>query len=432
MVEGRAATKITAVLAALPIMAACGFGPEAEAGQTSVAAQVNSAAETIVVTVRARGTEAGGEWPEMAVLVNGEMTSPPTVEVTNPEFRDFELTAPRPDTEPVIEVVYLNDGNVGDRDRNLFIDRVGVADLVVQSEDPRVTVDWGSGEGAFDGYLTAPGQYALWHNGSLRFEMRPEPPPPIIVAPRDRAAEVLYTQDFSAGALDEANWDVYDSVGNDGWGLRRPSAVDVVPSPDATGGHLLRITATMGTGDAEGLLVSGGLSLEGYNQVYGRYTIRVRTDADPDRVTTGVALLWPESNVWPRDGEIDFYEAWRDRITRTPVELSNHHAIDGVHVSEMVPLVTPSGELADGTRWHTYVLDWRPDYLAVSVDGGPPAVVTTDPAAIPSTPMYLAVQLDAWEAPYDPGHQPVISAPVSLWVDHLTVETYPGLSRLGG
>jgi hypothetical protein len=35
------------------------------------------------------------------------------------------------------------------------------------------------------------------------------------------------------------------------------------------------------------------------------------------------------------------------------------------------------------------------------------------------------VQLDGWQAIDNPGHQPTIDEPVSMWVDWITIERYP-------
>jgi hypothetical protein len=380
------------------------------------------------VVVRAKGADAGDIAPQMVVRVNGRTAEPPVVDVTDGSYQDYIVNTDNMTDQPVVEVVFINDGVAGDRDRNLFVDSVLVGDVRVQSDDDRVAVD--VGDATFDPEAAGPGQFALYGNGVLRYEMRPvpTPPPPEALPPLD--GEEIYYQVFEAGTLDNDNWQVYDGLGNAGFGLRRPSAITVEPSPDAeAGGHLLRLTAAMGQGEDTGSLVSGGMALETMTQTYGRYSIRVRTDPDADRVTTGVVLLWPESGIWPQDGEIDWYEGWRDRFARTPIDLVTHYVIDGEHDADEIILLDANGKPVDGSEWHTYTLDWRPDYLAVSVDGGPPNIVSTDPARIPQWAMNMSIQLDAWEAPYAPGRQPTISTPVSMWVDWVRVERYPSLTQ---
>ena len=394
-----------------------------------------------IVTVRALGTEVEGEWPEVLVRVNGIVADPAAATVATPTLDEFVFTTTNMTDEPEIDVVFLNDGyaengpgTADNLDRNLFIDAVNVGGGWISADDPRTTTDWGWYEEAFDGVDTEPGRFSLYRAGALRIDaVEVEPvPSPLPREPLD--AVVVYEEDFGAGRIDTADWTIYDEAGNAGWGLRRPSAFSVVADSEAEGGHLLRITAAMGSGAEANSMVSGGMILDSLPQTYGRFTIRVRTEPDPERVTTGVVLMWPDTtntpprNEWPTGGEIDWYEGWRDRQARSPIDLVSHHVIDGVHDADSISLLDADGELVDGSRWHTYQLDWRPDYLAVSVDGGPPNVLTDDPARIPQWNMNMTIQLDAWEAIDNPGHQPTIDTPVSMWVDWVTIERYRDLS----
>lgn len=231
-----------------------------------------------------------------------------------------------------------------------------------------------------------------------------------------------YFNDFSQPLGPE--WWAYDSIGHDGWGFRRPSAIELVTDETAAGESVLTITASMGVGDEQGQMVSGGLKLL-LPQTYGRYTIRARVEADPSEVTSGVALLWPQSNEWPRDGEIDFMETWANRSSRTPVE-SNLHWLNPA-ASEPFNAVDDAKQLGthpdvDGTLWHIYQLEWREDLVSVSVDGGAPLILSTDPDEIADWPMELAMQLDAFPAPDAPDEQPVLDQPVTMYVDYVLVQ----------
>lgn len=236
------------------------------------------------------------------------------------------------------------------------------------------------------------------------------------------AAAVVYATDFTS--LDE-DWTVYDSEGHAGWGLRRPSAVTIEQDPAAEGGSVLRITARMGSGDEAGQLVSGGLAL-GRPRITGTYTFRMRVASDPDEATSGVALLWPWSNQWPRDGEIDIVETWGDRITRTPVE-TNIHSLDPDAVEPYTEaddrLLSIRHEGLDGREWHIYRFEWRADELAMSVDGGARRVLTDDLSRIPTVEMVPTFQLDAFPTPDAPFEQPSLTGEVILEVDWLVIES---------
>lgn len=240
---------------------------------------------------------------------------------------------------------------------------------------------------------------------------------PVDLGPAPAGDEVTYYTDFSGPLGPE--WDLYDSIGHAGWGLRRPSAITIEDDPTARGGRVLAITARMGEGDEAGLLVSGGMKLR-VPQTYGRYTFRVRIEPDPDEVTSGVVLLWPESNEWPRDGEIDIVETWANRDTRTPVE-TNIHWLDPDAVEPYDSGDDDREQFdhdgVDGTEWHVYQLDWRADRVQLSIDGAPPLVVSDDPAEIADWPMEPTIQLDAFDAPDRPGEQPVMDGAVTMYVD---------------
>lgn len=220
-------------------------------------------------------------------------------------------------------------------------------------------------------------------------------------------------------------WEIYDSPGHAGLGLRRPSAITVEPDPSAEGGAVLRITAKMGTeGDEAGQLVSGGMALR-QPRAYGTYTFRMRVDPDPAQVTSGVAILWPWSNRWPEDGELDMFETWANRATRSPVE-SNFHYLDPLAEApyeasdDRLFSVVHSG--LDGTEWHTYRFDWRSDQLSMAIDDGPMRRLTDDPLHIPDWLMVPTFQLDAFPAPDGTREDAVLDGPVSLEVDWLVIE----------
>jgi beta-glucanase (GH16 family) len=164
-------------------------------------------------------------------------------------------------------------------------------------------------------------------------------------------------------------WGTYDSVGAFGNGLRRSSAVSV-----ANG--LLNITATGGN-------VSGGMAQQ-TGQLYGRWEFRARTDKG--RGFGSAILLWPDSERFPDDGEIDIMEV--PSQTRDRAHFITHFA--GPNDSDKV-----YGSYAedDFSQWHTFALDWLPDRLVFYIDGVERFRVT-DRNIIPKKPMHLCIQFD--------------------------------------
>ena len=173
------------------------------------------------------------------------------------------------------------------------------------------------------------------------------------------------TADEFDGDLDDDTWNLYDSVGGFGNGLRRPEAISV---SDGT----LKIT-----GRDE---VSGGMG-HSHGQLYGRWEFRARTE--PGRGYGSAVLLWPDSEKWPEDGEIDMMEVPTEDRVRAHFVL--HYGEDNDIVGTSVP-----GNYAN---WHTFAVEWLPDRITWFVDGKK-QFETTDPDAIPDGPMHLTIQLD--------------------------------------
>jgi beta-glucanase (GH16 family) len=218
-------------------------------------------------------------------------------------------------------------------------------------------------------------------------------------APPAACWDLVLDENFNGSSLDSAVWTAYNSEGNAGFGLRRPSAVSVADG-------VLTITAQM----QDGNLVSGGLS-HGYDQAYGRYEVRVRTDQDPSETMSGVVLTWPASNVHPRDGENNIYET-----LATPGDRSEFYTF--IHK----PFGTADDQdytahAADGSAWHTMAMEWTPEEIRIYRDGTlVKTLAETSADLIPDVAHFAAIQLDAWKA--------TLAEPVSMQVDYIKVHSY--------
>jgi hypothetical protein len=169
--------------------------------------------------------------------------------------------------------------------------------------------------------------------------------------------------DEFAGGL--GAWNLYDSKGGFGTGLRKPEAISVSDGK-------LNITAR---GD-----VSGGIGM-GQGQLYGRWEFRVRTDKG--RGFGSAILLWPDSEKWPEDGEVDIME----------VPGENRDLAHFVLHSGEANNIVGSAVKGDFSQWHTFAVEWLPNRITWYVDGKK-KYENTDKAAIPTTPMHLTMQLD--------------------------------------
>lgn len=142
------------------------------------------------------------------------------------------------------------------------------------------------------------------------------------------------------------------------------------------------------------------------NQLYGRYEVRFKVDSMHGY--KGAWLLWPKSEVWPRDGEIDFPEGDFDRTISAFM-----HRQGGTSGSDQD--VFPTN--AVWTDWHVAVTEWAPTYVKFTLDG---VVIGTSTSRIPNTPMRWVIQN---ETTLD-GFEPADSVQGHVLVDYLKVWRY--------
>jgi beta-glucanase (GH16 family) len=100
-----------------------------------------------------------------------------------------------------------------------------------------------------------------------------------------------------------------------------------------------------------------------------------------------VALLWPSTDNWPGDGEVDFLELKND-ATRHNVTGALHYSPDGQTDKWIGGNVD-----VDATQWHNYAVEWTPTEMTFYVDAVP-YFTTTDVENFPSTAMQLCLQFD--------------------------------------
>ena len=127
--------------------------------------------------------------------------------------------------------------------------------------------------------------------------------------------------------------------------------------------------------------------------------IRFKADTNPGYKTA--FMLWPDSEVWPQDGEIDFPEG----------------DLDGTISAFMHQQGATSGSQQDAytssatySSWHTLVTEWTPNACTFILDG---KTVGTATSLIPSTPMHWVLQA---ETSLDEG------APANSTVDHIYID----------
>ncbi|MCW3050531.1 MAG: glycoside hydrolase [Solirubrobacterales bacterium] len=115
-------------------------------------------------------------------------------------------------------------------------------------------------------------------------------------------------------------------------------------------------------------------------QLYGRYAVRFR--ADPIEGYKTAWLLWPDSESWPGDGEIDFPEG--DLSGKISAFM---HRQGGTSGSDQDAYDTTAGY----SSWHTAVIEWGPSATKFILDG---ATIGTSTSGIPNTPMHWVLQTE--------------------------------------
>jgi beta-glucanase (GH16 family) len=165
-------------------------------------------------------------------------------------------------------------------------------------------------------------------------------------------------------------WGLYDGPGHADNGRRTPSAATV-------SGGVLTINGDA-AGNSEGMEWDPGVK-------YGRWEARVRTPVG-DKDYHAVLLLWPDSERWPGDGEVDFMEDSDPTRQRTEFFLHfGNGTADGDQLMGAVGI--------DATQWHNWAVEWAPDHITAYLDGKQ-WWTTTDTAALPPGPMHMTIQLD--------------------------------------
>ena len=148
--------------------------------------------------------------------------------------------------------------------------------------------------------------------------------------------------------------------------------------------------------------IPGASGSEG-GMLYGRYVMRFRANAVPGYKTAW--LLWPDSEVWPQDGEIDFPEG---NLNGTIGGFVHHQgATSGADQAAFSTNTTYTG-------WHTATISWLPSGVTFQLDG---RTIGTETNGVPGTPMHLVLQTETSTI----GAGPSASAAGNVQIDWISV-----------
>ena len=129
--------------------------------------------------------------------------------------------------------------------------------------------------------------------------------------------------------------------------------------------------------------IPDGVGSEG-GLLYGRYSIRFRADSLPGYGTA--FLLWPDSEKWPQDGEIDFPEGPLDGTMSAFMHYQGAASPSQQDVYNTT--VTYTG-------WHTETIEWLPNSVTFTLDG---QVIGKSTNNTPNTPMHLVLQTETFNS----------------------------------
>jgi hypothetical protein len=216
----------------------------------------------------------------------------------------------------------------------------------------------------------------------------------------------MMRDDFNGGSVDTTKWSVYHSP----TAKQFPRSRNSVRVAD---GELQLIG-----GVQDGLDVSGGISNK-INQTSGRWRARIKVDRGSGY--SGVVLLWPKTDDWPTDGEVDIVEVTGG--DRQGAIMVVHNGASDQRVLGRVK--------TDFTQWVTVGVEWTRDHLAYYVGGenvftvkagnGPKGV-----NRIPSTsPMHMTLQFDKGCVQTLPCRTASTPAKVVMHVDWAEVYSLP-------
>ena len=223
------------------------------------------------------------------------------------------------------------------------------------------------------------------------------------------AFKVVLADDVSAG-YQTSNWGNAYNGGTYWNGAFDWSANDV-----AVRSGEMQVTDTR---HADGSWTAGGFNSmkAGQSITYG--TVEFDARVEQAQGTQAAILMWPVSDNWPRDGEIDILEAPKNQAMHS----SHWEGTDGSHqYSSIFSTIDPS-------KTHHYAMTWLPNEVTIRVDG---QVVAswTDAAAIPDTAMgfgamgYVAAKGEAWLGDAPDSTTPSV---VTTHIDNVVMSQWTG------
>lgn len=211
----------------------------------------------------------------------------------------------------------------------------------------------------------------------------------------------VFADDFTGSRLNTSKWFAY----NDGQPGGDPGAWFAASHLSVRNGMLV-ISAYRDPKHGDKWTTDGIQVCPSHAQRYGKYLVRMKCQAANG--VSDVCLLWPADHSWPP--EIDFAEDNGGQKRRNYASLHFGPAASFSSKCRHTPV--------DLTRWHTVGVEWTPGTLVYTIDGRSWATVRS--SHVPSIPMVLCVQSQAWRRGVSTWETPIDSTTpkcVHLYVD---------------
>lgn len=347
----------------------------------STASKTLTVAASAKVVVRAKGTQCNGA-PSMSVSVDGRNVG--TNSVTATAWTDYTATTTIAAGSHKIGVSYTNQYRSLRCARALYVDSVVILPVATPVTTPTTATT--STTATSTPATTTPATPTTTTS----------PSGPLTVAPVANLPGWThnFADDFTKAAptgswanasdpnkvvyvgANGQQWLTYPSTYTDSY-QHRPYRSDQVLS---VSDGMLQFNLHNVDGQPAGANPSPLLANGSQYQTYGRYSARLRVDA-PDLSEYHIAwLLWPQSEKWPDDGELDWAEG---SLAGTSNAFAHYARASGGQ--ETVDTGSPF------TDWHVYTLEWSPGRVRFLLDE---KVVLETTKFVPSKPMRWQLQTE--------------------------------------
>ena len=211
--------------------------------------------------------------------------------------------------------------------------------------------------------------------------------------------KMVISDDFAGSSIDTSKWVLYQGEAGNDSGYFAQSHVFVSNGTLVISGYKDPVYTSS-------VWVTGGMNAD-LPTVYGKYLVRMRMDQGNG--ISMILLLWPQDESWPP--EVDFAED-NGANPRNFIDATCWYNSSGQEMSVVKELTS-----IDTTQWHTYGVEWTSGKLVYTIDGQPWETLTSQ--YVPSVPMHLCIQTQAWSCGLDWENCPDSSTPanVNMYVD---------------